>query len=238
MNWSPPKRPVDHAEHALVTAILEGEFPPGSTLPGERDLAAMVGVTRPTLREALRRLERDGWLTIQQGKSTVVNDFWREGGLNVLSAIVRYSKRLPPDFVLNLLKVRLDMAPTYTRQAVEGAADTVVAQLAAYQALEDSPEAFAAYDWQLQRCLTVASGNPIYPLILNGFSGIYEPLARFYFALPEARDSSRAYYAALLGAARRRDGEAARRVTQAVMEESIRLWQRVSADGRDPRPGR
>lgn len=49
-------RPSEHAESALVTAILDGEFPPGSALPGERVLAGQLGVTRPTLREAIQRL--------------------------------------------------------------------------------------------------------------------------------------------------------------------------------------
>ena len=88
MSWSAPQRPAAYAEEALVNAILDGTYPAGTTLPGERDLAAQLGVTRPTLREVLGRLERDGWLTVRHGKATRVNDLWREGGLNVLEAIV------------------------------------------------------------------------------------------------------------------------------------------------------
>ena len=60
--WLAPARPRAHAESVLLAAILDGTFPPGTTLPGERTLAAQLGVTRPTLREALQRLARDGWL--------------------------------------------------------------------------------------------------------------------------------------------------------------------------------
>ena len=196
----------------------------GSTLPGERDLAVQLGVTRPTLREVLRRLERDGWVTIQQGKSTVINDFWWDGGLNILSGIVRHSRRLPPDFVPNLLQVRLDLTPSYTRSAIERAAEDVIAILEGHEEIEDTPEAFAAFDWTLQRRLTVFSGNPVYALIFNGFAGFYEQLARVYFALPKARASSRAYYAALLEAARRGDSDDAGQIARAVMQESIALW--------------
>lgn len=226
MDWSFPLRPVDHAEHVLITAILEGRFPPGSTLPGERELAAMLGVTRPTLREVLRRVERDGWVTIRQGKPTVVNDFWWDGGLNILSGIVRHSRALPPDFVPNLLRVRLDIAPSYTGLAVGRDPQTVAALLAGYESLEDTPPAFATFDWMLQRCLAVRSGNPVYAMILNGFTGFYEPLAQGYFALPDARDTSRGFYARLLEAAHRGDAGAAEQITRAVMQESINLWQR------------
>ena len=81
----------------LLSAILDGTFEPGSTLPGERKLAAELGVTRPTLREAIQRLARDGWLTVRQGKSTVVNDYWRDGGLNVLNTLVHHGNNLPPE---------------------------------------------------------------------------------------------------------------------------------------------
>ena len=150
-NWSAPQRPAAYAEQSLVSAILDGTYPPGSTLPGERELARQLGVTRPTLRETLQRLECEGWMTIRQGKSTRVNDIWREGGLTVLSALVRYSDQLPPNFVPNLLEVRLALAPAYTRAAVERSATTVAAFLEGYSELDDSPEAFAAFDWALQQ---------------------------------------------------------------------------------------
>jgi GntR family negative regulator for fad regulon and positive regulator of fabA len=227
-NWSAPQRPADYAQEALVTAILDGTYPPGSTLPGERDLAAQLGVTRPTLRETLQRLACEGWLTIQQGKPTRVNDYWREGGLSVLSALVRYSRQLPPDFVPTLVVVRLALAPAYTRAAVERAATTVAARLADHVDLDDSPSVFAAFDWALHHTLTVASGNPVYTLILNGFAGFYEEMACRYFARAEARASSRAFYTALLDAARRKDAAGSERITRAVMQESIALWRQAN----------
>jgi GntR family negative regulator for fad regulon and positive regulator of fabA len=228
MNQSSPQRPAVYAEQVLLTAILDGTYPPGSSLPAERGLSAQLGITRSTLREVLQRLECDGWVTIQQGKSTRVNDFWRDGGLNVLSALARYGRRLPSDFVPHLLEVRLALAPAYTRAAVERSAATVVAHLADHTRLDDTPEAFAAFDWTLHRTLTVVSGNPVYTLILNGFAGFYQQMACHYFARPEARASSQAFYAALLDAARRRDADEAERITRAVMQDSITLWQQAS----------
>lgn len=228
MQWSAPLRPVDHAEGIIITSILEGRFPSGSVLPGERELSSLLGVTRTTLREALRRLERDGWLVVHQGKSTVITDFWAEGGLNVLSGIVRYSQHLPPDFVSNLLQVRLDLAPTYTRLAVERAASDVLDALAGHNALGEAPAAFAAFDWALQKTLASASGNPVYALILNSFASFYQQLAVPYFSLDDGRASSCAYYAALVGCAQQSDGDAAEAATRAVMRDSIRLWQQAS----------
>jgi GntR family negative regulator for fad regulon and positive regulator of fabA len=225
MNWIPPLRPIEYAEQALVTAILEGAYLPGSILPGERDLAAQLGITRPTLREALGRLARDGWLTIQQGKPTLVRDFWRQGGLNVLSALARYSQELPPDFILNLLEVRLAMAPAYIRAAIERQPEAIAACLAGCAQLANTPEAYAAFDWQLHYQLTIASGNPIYTLILNGFVGFYEQMARRYFARPSARTASRDFYASLLSITQTSNAAEAENLARTVMQESIRLWQ-------------
>ena len=75
-----PLRPARYAEHRLITSVLNGTYPPGAKLPNERALSVELGVTRPTLREMLQRLARNGWLTIRQGKPTVVNDYRLTGG--------------------------------------------------------------------------------------------------------------------------------------------------------------
>lgn len=234
-NWTAPQRPAAHAEQTLVTAILDGVFPAGSALPGERDLAAQLGVTRPTLREALQRLERDGWISIHHGKPTSVNDIWQEGGLNVLTALVHYQRKLAPDFIPNLLEVRQSMAPAYTRAAVARSANRVVECLAEHACLPDTPEALAAFDWKLHHTLTVVSGNPIYTLILNGFTGFYEEMAHLYFAGPQARAASQAFYAALLEAARRGDAGEAERITCEVMANSIEIWRKAAQESARPK---
>ena len=227
--WSRPQRPATYAEQALVSAILDGTYPAGGALPAERALAKALGVTRPTLREALQRLERDGWLTINQGKPTRVRDYWRDGGLNVLNAIVQQTGSLPPNFVTRLLQVRLAMAPAYVRAAVEHDPRPIIAHLEGHTALEDTPAAYAAYDWTLHHILTVASGNPIYTLILNGFAGFYERIAQHYFAREEARQASRAYYAALLPLVRTGEADGAERLSAEVMRASITLWDQARA---------
>ncbi len=222
-DWLAPARPRAHAESVLLAAILDGTFPAGTTLPGERTLAAQLGVTRPTLREALGRLARDGWLTVAHGKPTLVNNFWEEGGLNVLGKLVEHPAHLPPDFVAQLLEVRLHLAPAYTRAAVARAAPELVEFLAAAEALT-SPADYARFDWQLHHLLTVRSGNPIYTLILNGFRGFYEDIARRYFAAADARRLSDQFYAELRAAARAADADEAEALARAVMRRSLVTW--------------
>ena len=225
MNWETPLRPAELAESRLITAILDGQFRINTVLPAERDLAAQLGVTRPTLREALQRLARDGWIEIRQGKSTRVRDYWHEGNLAVLSAIARHRDHLPPDFVPNLLQVRLLLAPAYTHLAIQRSRKSLVKLLQGYADLPDTPQAFAAADWELHSRLAIESGNPIFILILNGFKDLYPGMAEVYFAPAKARARSRQFYADLLTAAQSRDADKAQAITQHVMRDSLELWQ-------------
>jgi GntR family transcriptional regulator len=56
----------------LSTKIRDGELPPGSALPPQKELSASYGVTLATLRQALRQLEVDGLLSQQPGRGTFV----------------------------------------------------------------------------------------------------------------------------------------------------------------------
>jgi GntR family negative regulator for fad regulon and positive regulator of fabA len=223
-NWDMPLRPAELAEKRLIHAILDDQFPINSKLPSERDLAAQLGVTRPTLRETLQRLARDGWIEIRHGKPTRVRDYWHEGNLAVLGAVARHQDHLPPNFIPNLLQIRTLLAPSYTRLAVQRSAKSLVKFLAAYLDLRDTPEAFAQADWELHRKLTVDSGNPIFTLILNGFKDLYPAMGCLYFASAKARARSRQFYADLLKAVQANDPAKAARVTQAVMADSVDLW--------------
>lgn len=225
MRWTPLPKPAEFTESSLICAILDGHFPIDSNLPAERELAAQLGVTRPTLREAMQRLARDGWIDIRHGKPTRVRDYWREGSLGVLGAIARQSGHLPDNFVPNLLAVRLLMAPAYTRLAVENSPQVVVDTLQGCVALPDRAEDYASADWQLHHSLTIASGNPIFTLILNGFAELYQPMASLYFVSPASRRYSQAFYSELLGSALVRDGLQAEVITRRVMKDSLAMWQ-------------
>ncbi|MBR9870668.1 MAG: FadR family transcriptional regulator [Gammaproteobacteria bacterium] len=58
----------------LQTKILNGEYAPGEALPGQRALAAELGVSRPALREALSILETLGLIDIRQARGVFVPD--------------------------------------------------------------------------------------------------------------------------------------------------------------------
>ena len=228
MNWNAPPKPAEVAESRLIVAILDGHFPIGETLPSERELAGQLGITRPTLREVLQGMARDGWIEIRHGRPTRVRDFWREGNLGVLSGIARFPRHAPADFIPNLLTIRLLMAPSYFRSAVDNnprPATELIRHTVRFVSDSDAgPDSFAQADWKLHHEMTVLSGNPIFALILNGFEQLYAQMAMVYFQLARAREHSRAFYLTLLDAAERADPLSVEELTRRTMADSWDLW--------------
>ena len=68
----------------LDRQIAAGEFAPLSRLPAERDLVAKLGVSRPSVREALIALEVEGWVEVRTGSGVYVLE--RPGHLNGAAA--------------------------------------------------------------------------------------------------------------------------------------------------------
>ena len=230
MDWQPIQKPAEIAESRLLEAILSGSFPINSNLLGERDLAKQLGVTRPTLREVLQRLARDGWLEIQQGKPTRVRDYWREGSMAVLAALARSPSHQSPDFVTHLLELRVLLAPAYTQQALKVASSEIADLLEGHASLGDTPSAFALADWDLHRLLTQRADNPVFRLLLNSFQELYILMGERYFSFPECRASSRAFYTELLNCARNGSYCDAESLTRFVMIESLTLWQKMQKE--------
>lgn len=225
--WKPVQKPAEIAEQRLLDGILSGHFTVNSYLPGERDLAEQIGVTRPTLREALQRLARDGWLDIQHGKPTRVRNYWQEGTMGVLSMLAQMPAQQTADFVEHLLEIRVLLAPAYTRQAMGAASSEIAALLTKFESIEDTPQAYADADWQLHHQLTLRANNPIFCLLLNSFQSLYHVMGEHYFAVAENRKRSRAYYSELLNCAKKNAYLKAETLTRDVMNESLALWKKA-----------
>jgi DNA-binding FadR family transcriptional regulator len=67
-----PQRLYRQIAEQLRSLIVRGEFPPGARLPAERDLAKQLGVSRPSVREALIALEVEGWVEVRTGSGVYV----------------------------------------------------------------------------------------------------------------------------------------------------------------------
>ncbi|MFD2177275.1 fatty acid metabolism transcriptional regulator FadR [Veronia pacifica] len=119
--------PATFAEKYIIESIWNNHFPMGSILPAERELSELIGVTRTTLREVLQRLARDGWLTIQHGKPTRVNDYMNTSGLNILDTLVTLEGQDVHGVLENLLSARTDIGGVFMRYAAKNKAEYTAA---------------------------------------------------------------------------------------------------------------
>ena len=69
-----PQRLYRQIAEQLRALITSGEFAVGARLPAERDLAKQLGVSRPSVREALIALEVEGWVEVRTGSGVYVLD--------------------------------------------------------------------------------------------------------------------------------------------------------------------
>jgi DNA-binding FadR family transcriptional regulator len=107
----PESRPQLRTEglfEALRSRILSDEWPAGSRLPSERELAEVYDTNRNTLREALRRLEQSGLVTVRQGQGVTVCDFRRTGSLDLVAPFLMCGSnfREKAEVILHVLEPR------------------------------------------------------------------------------------------------------------------------------------
>ena len=69
-----PQRLYRQIAEQLRELIGKGEFAVGARIPAERDLARQLGVSRPSVREALIALEVEGWVEVRTGSGVYVLD--------------------------------------------------------------------------------------------------------------------------------------------------------------------
>lgn len=222
------QRPGEYAEEQIITGILDGTYAPGTVLPAERVLSDTMGITRPTLRETLQRLGREGWVHIRHGKPTRVADFWATGGLGLLGTLARYGEHLPERFITHLLEFRAVILPPAAAAAARNDPDALRGLLREAPSPGHAPEQWVAFDWRLQRRLCQLSGNPLFVLIINDFKDLYHQLAPAYFATTAARRASSSFYKALNAALIASPGDTAD-VVASAMNESIRIWHQMEA---------
>ncbi|GEN82887.1 fatty acid metabolism regulator protein [Sporosarcina luteola] len=211
-------------EKELIKAILQGDYPAGSQLETERELASIYQIGRPAVREVLQRLGHGGWLTLRKGQPAVVNDYWYEGNSTTIVDIIEYFDQVPDAFVLYFLEMRIALTPHYVKNAVTFNHPKVVGLLAEIDELPDTPQAFASYDWKMQKGLARLSGNPLFSLVLNSFEPAYEKIAIKYFESDFRRQASLSYYKKLMDAALKGDARLAEELACAIMEKSHALW--------------
>ncbi|WP_353082341.1 FadR/GntR family transcriptional regulator [Tessaracoccus lapidicaptus] len=161
---------VDEAIQGILERVVDGGFPAGSALPPEADLAALLEVSRPTMREAVRSLSDRGVLRVVHGRGTFVapQTEWRD-----LPTLIGVLARTTPsrDLGLQLIQVRRMLEVGAAGLAAEHRTDDDVARmrdlLDRYDAAGSDVDEVAALDIAFHEAILAASGNPFLAAIMQ-----------------------------------------------------------------------
>jgi GntR family transcriptional repressor for pyruvate dehydrogenase complex len=151
--------------------ISSGELRPGQRLPREPDLAANLGLSRSSLREAVKALATVRVLEVRQGDGTYVSDLSAESLVETLSFIVEFQH---DSSVLELLEVRRILEPVAVARAATRISDEGLTELERVleQVSADSPVAeLVEADMQFHRLITWACGNSVLASLIQSLSG-------------------------------------------------------------------
>lgn len=162
----------------IVSEVLSGEMQPGETLPSERRLAEVLGVSRPAVREALKRLSAAGLVEVRQGDATTVRDFRRHAGLDLLPHLLIRAGELDISVLRSILETRLHNGPKVAELAAErrpaelaGLLDGAVRALEAQDdPIEQQRHALTFWDHIVDGADSIA-----FRLMYNTLRATYEP---------------------------------------------------------------
>ena len=160
---------------SLTTAIVLGEYPPGSALPSAGELCDRYEVSRTVIREATTTLAEKGLVATRQGWGTVVLDQEQWSLLDplVLDALFQRTDRLV--FLDNLIEIRTTlecaMAARAAKRIDDGQAAALAAKLEELAELRDDATAYSRADIEFHEIIHRASQDAFGRAIVAGIQG-------------------------------------------------------------------
>ena len=208
----------------LRDMIQSGELASGDRLPPERDLAKLLGVSRPTLRAGIRSLTAVGILQSRQGAGTFValaeeSPTLDTNALMLLSALHGFTSD-------EMFEARLALEMSIAALAAERASSEQMAQLAEeiagmYGSIE-RPEQYLVHDMQFHQTVAAASGNRILTALMNMVASIlFEYRSKTVKRVIDLKDSAEQHHN-IYRAIRERNSEAARQAMRVHLIETQR----------------
>jgi GntR family transcriptional regulator, transcriptional repressor for pyruvate dehydrogenase complex len=206
----------DEVFDQILSEVVDGDLAAGESLPSERRLAEVLGVSRPAVREALQRMAQARLVEVRHGGATTVREFRRSAGLDLLPRLLVRDGDLDPAVARSILEARIAVAPEVAALAAERG-DTAVhdalAQTVAVLESADAPvsrqrAALAFWDQVVD-----GADSVVFRLMFNSLRAAYEPALEALAVLMDAEVSQVDGYRDVRAAIVAGDSEGARDAT-------------------------
>ena len=219
----------------LLSMLKEKQLRPGDKLPPERELAAMMQVSRPSLREALRALSMMNVLEIRQGAGTFVSSLEPE----LLVEHLDFVLSLDDSTFIKLFEARKIIEVGIVGLAAERITAAEITDLEAglgrSQETVGEPSAFLQADVDLHRKITQAAQNPILSRIIDSIGKLSFASRQRTVEIAGVREQTIRDHQAIVAALKAHDPEAAR---QAMLQHLSNVEQRLTQPAGAPTENR
>lgn len=162
---------TDEAISKIRNMIASGEIKPGQRLPREADLAVRLGLSRSSLREAVRALELVRILDVRHGDGTYVTSLSSDALLDAVGFIIDF---LHDTSVLEFLELRRILEPAASARAAIRIDDIGLAELEEVLARvteNSSVDELVDSDLMFHRRIAAAAGNSVLSSLIESLSG-------------------------------------------------------------------
>lgn len=211
----------DQVMQQIQTRIFDGTYQPGDRLPPERELSLELGVNRTTLREALKKLEHMGLLSIRHGDGTRVLDYYSNARIELLGSLLLTQAQFNPELIENLFDAREVVGTELARKAaLRRSPDNLEALKGVLSILKEASEVNEVQELELQFFFTLAEAtrNIFYVFMINSIRPVYMEFRELYAAT--ARDPGKVMrmQKAVVSAVEKQDDKLAARKMQAYLD--------------------
>lgn len=161
---------TDEAIAKIKAMILSGRLAPGARLPREPDLAAELGLSRNSLREAVKALSVFRVLEVRQGDGTYVSSLEPAILLDAMAFLMEFHS---DDSILQILEVRRILEPAATAMAARVGTGEQVAQLremAGRDTLDTPAQDLVTHDLAFHSAIAATSGNAVLAGMLDSIA--------------------------------------------------------------------
>lgn len=220
-----PEQKKESAKQRFIAIIeqqiLSGELAVDQKLPPERELAEKTGVSRVTVHAALLEMATKNVLRIIPRQGTYVNNFKKEGTLELYGALLQYTGEFDRDLLESLTEYREIIETTAAQKAAVFRTSDDVAQMRMLLAKErkaQNPEDAAALDYQMHLLIAKASGNIMLPMTLRSIEAMYISLVLRFYELLEDRSVVRDFHSQLISSIDQGEGEKARSIMKTMLD--------------------
>jgi len=162
---------TQRAIERIKQMLASGELLPGQRLPTERELATELGLSRSSMREAIRALTVMGVLEARHGAGIYVTQLEPDDLLETFGVVAEVSRG---ETLLHLVQVRKILEPAASAAAAARLDDAGFARLREEMAAMrrgSSSEEIVGHDLEFHRIITEAAGNPVLGAILQALNG-------------------------------------------------------------------